>query len=276
MTDAPIRNLWREKPPETVHPSELESLGAGRVIACDCLVTGAGTWQFRDGAYVNGRLVCIDHHQDDPRMHRFVSSANLAVEWVRAGHGPRPGDLVVITHTDCDSVLSSGIVSGRLEPKPEYEAAAIAADHTGAKDSIADLLQSLDRAHDHELSLRNLSLLEKGQPLELAAEQALADRTRKRKKAADAVKTGMIRLDGPLAFGVLDESIDGEFFPALLPKAVVILTAAPYEPQTVGYEAAPGSGSTARYDTPAAWDTRVRPCVRRPLERWLEQTRRWD
>ena len=66
-------------------------------------------------------------------MYRFVSSANLAVEWVRARHGPRPGDLVVITHTDCDSVLSSGIVSGRLEPKPEYEAAAIAADHTGER-----------------------------------------------------------------------------------------------------------------------------------------------
>ena len=164
MTDAPIRNLDHksEKPREKVELSELESLGAGRVIACDCFVTGAGTWQFRDGAYVNDRFVSIDHHQDDPRMHRFVSSANLAAEWVRAGHGPRPGDLVVITHTDCDSVLSSAIVSGRLEPKPEYEAAAIAADHTGAKNGIADLLQSLDSYRDHELSLRNLSLLERG------------------------------------------------------------------------------------------------------------------
>ena len=44
------------------------------------------------------------------------------------------------------------------------------------------------------------------------------------------METGRIRLDGPLAFGVLDESIDGEFFPALLPKAVVILTAAPHQP----------------------------------------------
>ena len=216
MTDTPIWNLGRGKTREMVEPSELESAGTGRVIACDCLVTGAGTWQFRDGAYVNDRFVCIDHHQDDPRMHRFVSSANLAVEWVRARHAPRRGDLVVITHTDCDSVLSSGIVSGRLEPKPEYEAAAIAADHTGAKNGIADLLQSLDSRRDHELSLRNLSLLERGLLLDPAAQQALANRIRKREVAAHAVETGRIRLDGPLAFGVLDESIDGEFFPALL------------------------------------------------------------
>ena len=145
--------------------------------------------------------------------------------------GRRPGDLVVITHTDCDSVLSSAIVSGRLEPKPEYEAAAIAADHTGAKDSIADLLQSLDSSRDHELSLRNLSLLERGRPLELVAQQALANRIRKREKAAEQWRQGQIRLDGPLAFGVLEESIDGEFFPALLPKAVVILMAAPHQPK---------------------------------------------
>ena len=231
MPLAPIVNLGSKEPRERVDPSDLESLGTGRVIACDCLVTGAGTWPFRDGAYVNDRFVCIDHHQDDPRMHRFVSSANLAVEWVRARHGPRPDDLVVITHTDCDSVLSSGIVSGRLEPKPEYEDAAIAADHTGAKNAIADLLQSLDSCRDHEVSLRNLSLLERGQALDPAAQQALANRTRKREVAAHAVETGRIQLDGLLAFGVLDESIDGEFFPALLPKAMVILTAAPHRPK---------------------------------------------
>lgn len=161
-------------------------------------------------------------------MHQFVSSANLAAEWVRAGHGPRSGDVVLISHTDCDSVLSGGIVSGRLQPKPEYEAAAIAADHTGATNSIADLLQSLDSRRDHEESFRNLSLLENGRPLEPEAQQALAKRMLKREAAAEAVEKGQIRLDGPLAFGELKESIDGEFFPALLPKAVVILTAAPY------------------------------------------------
>ena len=276
MTDAPIRNLGREKPREKVELSELESLGTGRVIACDCLVTGAGTWQFRDGAYVNDRFVSIDHHQDDPRMHRFVSSANLAVEWVRAGHGPRPGDLVVITHTDCDSVLSSAIVSGRLEPKPEYEAAAIAADHTGAKNGIADLLQSLDSSRDHELSLRNLSLLERGLPLEPAAQQALANRIRKRENAARCSGDRADTTRRPARVWCAGRIDRRRVLSGFVAEGGGDPHGGSASAAAVGHEAAPGSCSAARYDTAAAWDTRVRPCVRRPLERWLEQTRRRD
>ena len=54
-----------------------------------------------------------------------------------------------------------------------------------------------------------------------------------RQAAADAVASGRMRMDGPIAWGVFDETLQGEFFPALLPEAVVILAMAPHDWQTL-------------------------------------------
>ena len=84
-------------------------------------------------------------------MARPVSSANLALDW-RAASANTPTEsrkaaeqaVVVINHTDCDSILSSGIVSGLLDALPAYGRAALAADHTGEENAIADTLQALE------------------------------------------------------------------------------------------------------------------------------------
>lgn len=52
--------------------------------------------------------------------------------------------VLIIDHLDRDSILSSGILLGRLPPDPRLSEAAITADHTGAENDIADLLQGLD------------------------------------------------------------------------------------------------------------------------------------
>lgn len=201
----------------------------GTIYACDFYVEGAERGDEVTGGYRLGRLVNIDHHAPTPLMARRVSSANLALDHVRAHGVAGPSETVVINHTDCDSVLSSAIMAGDLPPEPRFGQAAIAADHTGQEDSIADLLQGLDPYRDRDLSLRNLGLLLAGHELEVVAQQGLNDRRRKRDRAARLV--GRFQLVGSLAWAVLDEVIDGELFPPLLPQAVVILVASPRDEQ---------------------------------------------
>ena len=206
--------------------SKLEALGSQAVFACDCYVSGIENGLEVPGGYQLGRVTNVDHHAPTARMQQAISSANLALEHVSRFGALDAGVPVAVTHTDCDSVLSSGIVSGLLEPRPEFGHAAIAADHTGEENRIADLLQGLDGKRSLELSFRNLSLLLSGRELEREATVALDQRCRKRDDAARAIQDGRVKLDGPLAWGVLDNALDGEFFPSLLPDAVMILLAA--------------------------------------------------
>jgi hypothetical protein len=222
--------------PETV----LAVAPSGTVYACDFYVTGAEDGAEMVGGYRLGRLVNVDHHAPTDRMARPVSSANLAIAHVGVFGVAGPGDSVVVNHTDCDSVLSSAILIGELAPEARFGNAAVAADHTGAENKIADLLQALDHSRDRDLSLRNLRLLLAERPVEPAAEAALADRRRKRERAKQAVADGKFRRLGGLAWAELDEAIDGEFFPALLPQAIVILVASP------------------RRGCPGRWETKLR------------------
>lgn len=211
-----------------VEVGEVESLAkGGQVLACDFSVNGAEKFTAEPWGYRRDSLVNIDHHAPTTEMARIRSSTNLALLWVKANGRAAAQDCVVINHTDCDSVLSSAIVLGDLEPLERYGAAAVAADHTGVPNRIVDLLQALDARRCYDLSLRNLRLLENGAPLEPAAQKALDERLRQRATAAELVREGRFTMKGSLAFAVLDEVVDGEFFPALLPNAVVILACSP-------------------------------------------------
>jgi hypothetical protein len=132
---------------------------------------------------------------------------------------------VVITHTDCDSVLSAAIMAGRVPPDDLLGEAALAADHSGAPHPVADLLQGLQRHRDFELSLRNLQLLLRGEPVERLAEEGLSERQRKRAQAACVA--ARFHQEGTIFYLAVDEDTDSEFFPALLPEAALILVAVP-------------------------------------------------
>lgn len=195
----------------------------GLIAACDLYIDGAEKGKEIPGGYEIEGIMNIDHHAPTTRMMKHISSTNLAIEQVRR-HGPvTPDSLVIISHTDCDSVLSSCIMSGELPPNARFGEAAIAADHTGAADGIADVLQSLEERRDLYFSLRNLRKLLDGQPLDRIAQPYYARRLGKREAAAKAIEAGQVSLDGSLAFGVLESNLDGELFPARLPAAAVIL-----------------------------------------------------
>jgi len=207
----------------------------GQIFACDFYITGAELGTEVPGGYRLGdRVLNIDHHAPIARMARVVSSTNLALDW-RAANSNTSAEsrqaaeqaIVVINHTDCDSILSSGIASCRLDALPAYGRAALAADHTGEENDIADALQALEPWRDVELSFAALRAVETGAALPELAREALARWRHKRDCAAHYVGQGTVASDGLMAFGILDRETDGIFFPPLLPDATLILLAVP-------------------------------------------------
>lgn len=200
----------------------------GPVIACDFHVESIHLLgEEVESGYRLGRLLNIDHHAPVPRMRRRISSTGLAIAHV-ARHGIAGGEAaVVINHTDCDSVLSSAIVLGLLPPDTAYADAAIAGDHTGAANPIADLLQALEHRRDFTMSLRNLLLTQAGAPMEAEASALLNERLHRRERAAHLVEGGAFRPVGRLALAVLEEETEGEHFPALLPDVPLLMLAIP-------------------------------------------------
>ena len=216
--------------PETV----LQVHRTAPLTACDFYIEGVEQAQEVIGGYQHGRILNVDHHAPAERMRKRVSSATLAIQRAEAGLLTNDiGSIVVLNHNDCDSVLSGGIMSGAIEPDPIFGQAAIAADHTGAEDPIADLLQAIDaqqsRAGERDLSFSfdSLRRLLSQRPLNPIAGAALDERRRKRARAQTLVSRGAFASEREVTYAVLDEPIDGEFFPALLPDAVVILTLNP-------------------------------------------------
>ena len=232
----------------------LEALSERRIIACDFPVAGAADATSVTGGFEIGRIINVDHHADIPSMKQLISSANLALERVRAsGLDPLESE-VIISHADCDSVLSAGIMSGRLLPHSVLGESALAADHTGAPDLISDVLQELENIRDAAKATANdkasdlaycfdvvNKIIEAGERhLDSRARSALANRRRKREAAAIFAGSDQMQFSDGLAFGCPGEKLDGEFFPALIPSAAAILL------------------MTRRHDDPQRWDAKIR------------------
>lgn len=252
MSPTPLQIVTRGTSEGTA-PGDVTPCGPAGVWACDFYVSGIEDGAEVPGGYRLGRLTNIDHHAPGARMAKRVSSATLARLQVLALGVPPAGDVVVVNHTDCDSVLSSGIMSGRLEPLMEFSDAAIAADHTGAANPIADLLQALDSRKDLDLSFAALERLLAGEAQPAEVVKALGKRLAKREKAREMVAAGTLQRIGGLYWGVLDDAVDGELFPALLPDATAIMLASPF----------PGK--------PGWWEVKVRLGLAAPEGLWLNR-----
>jgi hypothetical protein len=199
----------------------LAATDALRIVVADCYVRGVEEWTPRPWGWETvqgGRtIVNVDHHAEAPRFYRHVSSGNLAVEYLNA-HGTDAHTAVVFNHTDCDSVIASAILCGLIEPAKRYQDAVIAADHTGERNEIADLLQALDPARDYAGSIRSLRRFEAGEPMEESVETRLGVRRRERALASSLVRAGAFEREGRVAVATLpfQERVSGEFLPPLL------------------------------------------------------------
>jgi len=208
---------------DNVSPQELEQayLGGPIVMACDFYVGGAEKGATVPGGYRIGRIINVDHHAPTPRMSCFISSANLAIERVKELGLPQQDSILVINHTDCDSVLSCAILSGELSPTEDLGDAAVAADHTGIENPIADLLQGMQHRRNYEFSLRNIKLLLAGKQLESDAANDLNVRQKKREYALNNV--AKFKFTDAVAFAEIEDAGDSEFYTSLLPKKVVVI-----------------------------------------------------
>jgi hypothetical protein len=239
---------------ETFTVGDLEQdHGPAHIIACDFYVSGAEDARRVVGGYEFGRVLNIDHHAPGRRMARQVSSTNLALKRMRRNVPLPEKSVVVISHTDCDSILSSGIMSGRLEPNPVFGIAAIAADHTGEPNEIADLLQGLDNLPKDRKPRDPLYFIDAVQrymregvkSLDSLAREGLAHRSQMREAARDAVLNGQIKVTEGLALGCMESKIDGELFYSLLPDAFAILLMYPRRDDASRWEAKIRLGAAA-------------------------------
>lgn len=215
----------------TVSKEELRQLYPERkIIACDFHVSNIEkSTAVASGFYCkDSDILNIDHHAPAKQMFRFVSSGTLAIEYV-AEHGKAPDDAhIVLNHTDCDSIISSLIVGGFIPPAPDFNEAVIAADHTGALQPIADLLQALDVRRDVNFSARNLGLLLAGEPLEASAQKLLDARMKGREETRAAMYDGDALLErGELSVVRISANMRNEFMADLIPEAMIILTCEP-------------------------------------------------
>jgi hypothetical protein len=227
---------WRERIerarirllPKTAHVQPNEIPGEGLRICCDFYIQGIEKHDAVAGGYRRADVLNIDHHAPTARMARLISSTNLAIEHV-AVHGARDDAELFVNHTDCDSVLSVAIVAGLLLPDQTFGEAAIASDHTGERNEIADLLQPLDPWRDLARSLHNLERLLEGRELEPEVRDRVDRRLERRRQSRGIVESGRFHWMDGLAWAEFDERVDGEFFPSLLPEAQLIMMACPFD-----------------------------------------------
>lgn len=231
-----IRLLGGETTPSSVPAEELRKLNPyyEHIMTTDFTVSDVTTREpirSPGGVLLGFRfpetgILSIDHHFDDPEMRRPISSTNLAIQYIQ--EMPRLSSVspVQVTHIDADSALAAAILAGYLQPEERYGEAAIAADHTGEENEIADLLMALDPIRDVNLSLSALNRLLKGEE-QLVGVQELVDRRKaQRERAQHIVERDVFeKRRGGLHIAYVNEPIPGEFLPALLPEAKVIATA---------------------------------------------------
>jgi hypothetical protein len=223
---------------EVFNADDLKNVYApASVIACDFYVSGAEKARRVAAGYDFNGLLNVDHHAPGRRMARRVSSTNLAIRHKRRNSQHPDNGIVIISHTDCDSVLSSGIMSGHLEPDDLFRTAAIAADHTGAKNDIADLLQGIDdlpkdrKPRDPLYFIHTLKKFMQGgvDSLDDLAREGWNRRQEMREAARRAVELGDVKIENGLAVHHSNSRIDGELFIPLLPDACLIVLIRPHK-----------------------------------------------
>lgn len=213
---------------QNIDPEKLKENYQGEIIICDAYVNEIEKTNFdpENNTFSDEKIFSIDHHAPIEQFEKNISSTNIAIEFVKK-NGPITDRTTVINHTDCDSILSSLIIKGILPPDEKFGEAAISADHTGAENEIADLLQSLQYERNIELSLKNLQLLLEEKPLELKAQELFQKRIAEREKVKEIVANKDFEEINGIVYTELNEKIDPTLLINQLPEAKIILSFSP-------------------------------------------------
>ena len=205
---------------------------AERIFAVDFYVDGAEKGELLSsgaGYRIGEKLYNIDHHAADRRWETHVSSGNLACRWVERHGTLRAGkDVLVLNHTDCDSILSALILTGALPPCQRLEEAVLDADHRGVPSPIVDILQSLFNTRDLSGAVNALSRELQGLPPDERTAKALELLHEKRTAARELVRDNVVVKNG-VAFIRCNRFLESDIFLSLLPQSIAIVIACPSE-----------------------------------------------
>lgn len=186
------------------------------------------------GYWCDDGVISSDHHGPESEVKKQTSSAVMILAMVQSyGSVPEIYGSVLGTHKDTDTTVSTGMASGLLPPDPRFAEAAIAADHTGAVNDIADLLQAIQDMGDlgdiaFSFYCLNILLTKGEMVLPEEAQTALQVRRAEREKLRQIVEGGgFVHQGSGVYYAELQKRIDGELLPALLPSASVIVVAYP-------------------------------------------------
>ena len=226
---------------EEVEVARVES-GADILYVCDLCIEGIEPFE-KEGYFEKGRIINIDHHNESKNYKRYISSANLALEYIRNHPNFLDGTKALTHHTDCDSVLSTALMSGILEPDDKFGVAAIAADHTGVANEIADLLQSIRDGQDGDTgekstpetnkrkylySLEQLQNLLNGRKLDSKAQELYEKRLQERELLKNMINSGKFQFAGKnneiVYLQSEKEKFDATLIIGLFPQAKIIFT----------------------------------------------------
>jgi hypothetical protein len=238
----------------------MEYANGRSIVVCDTNIKEIeNSGVMKKWGYEYGNIVNIDHHFSAQEFSRWVSSANLAIAYVKDRGIVGPESAVLINHADCDSILSSAIIAGILPPDDEFGIAAIAADHTGEANEIADLLQAVETERNIVFSLKNLQHHLLGKALDPKAAELLEKRMQEREEMARlASEKFNFSNNGKVAYFEADRRTDAGLLPAVLPTAEIILLFHPLKDQQTG-ALLPGKEVKARLGlaAPAGMDLQI-------------------
>jgi hypothetical protein len=188
-----------------------------KICVCDFYVSGSEHGKIDENGVTNYcDLLVVDHHIPDPCYTSWkITSTVIANKFVTI-NGPLIDEyVIVVNHTDTDSILSSLIMSGILKPETEYcDQAAIAADHTGKENVISDLLQSFEDDRNLKTSIEMLfKILEK--------------RFWVRKEMKRRIAKNEFEMNDGIALITTNQKIDACLLLDALPAAKAIVVASP-------------------------------------------------
>jgi hypothetical protein len=212
-----------EKKDDTLASEITETLPGWKICACDLHVSGSEAGKVWPSLAIDfDDLLIIDHHMPLPEMRQFISSTQIANNYVLL-NGPLSKEYaIVINHVDTDSVLSALIMNGTLAPDELLVQAAQNADHFGRMNIISDVLQALQ----DERNLRNSIEIS---PLLPILYKILAQRYADRLEIQEYIAQDLVHWEDSLAYVRLEHIIDVGLLPDLLPDARVIVFACPMQ-----------------------------------------------
>ena len=188
-----------------------------KICVCDFYVSGSEDGEIDENGVTNYcDLLIVDHHIPDRYYMSWKISSTVIANRFVSKNGPLTDEyVIVVNHTDTDSILSSLIMSGKLEPDTEhYDQAAIAADHTGKENVISDLLQSFEDDRSLKTSIEMLfKILEK--------------RLWVRKEMKRRIANNEFEMNDGIALITIDQKIDACLLVDALPAAEAIVVVSP-------------------------------------------------